>query len=362
MKETTVFFVLGTRPETIKFASLIPKLQKYANTIVINTNQQQSLSKDFMKEFDITPNHTLKVNKSRSLNADISLFINQLHQIISNFKTERNFIFVQGDTSSAVSGAIAGFNVQIPVIHLEAGLRSGNKKAPFPEEVYRRIISQIATHHFSPTLANKGNLLEEGIKESDITVCGNTGIDSLNQAIKKIPRSKDLNKFRILVTLHRRENFGTNINAITEMLGSLTTDSSIEIIFINHPNPQVRKSIHNQLIQSRNVSILEPQIYSTMVDLLVNSSLVITDSGGIQEETAFLGIPLIVARNVTERDEVFKSNCIACSVNPSAIKRAIYTVKERKEEIKEYIKPNLEFGKGDSAEIIVDKLISLGWI
>lgn len=362
MKNITFFFVLGTRPEIIKFAPLIHKLRNFANTIVINTNQQQNLSTDFMQEFEITPNYTLINNSERSLNLDISSFIFQLNRIISSTKTEKSYVFVQGDTSSAVSGAISGFNLEIPVFHLEAGLRSGNRKAPFPEEVYRRIITQIATHHFSPTEGNKRNLIQVGIDGADITVCGNTGIDTLSNTLTKIKYPVDKSEFRILVTLHRRENFGRNINLITEMLGAIPSDSSIKLNFINHPNPLVRKSIHNNLLQNKDTTFLKPQNYVSMIELIVNSNLVITDSGGLQEETAFLGIPLIVAREVTERDEIFKTNCILCSVNPNEIKKSIYTIKDNEQGVTKYFEPNLEFGKGDSAEIVIETLISKGWI
>jgi UDP-N-acetylglucosamine 2-epimerase (non-hydrolysing) len=359
---STSIFVFGTRPEVIKMAPLIKRLQKECNTIVINTNQQEDLTKEFIREFEIEPDYSLKISSPRSLNHDIASMLTALDATLQKIQSHKVILIVQGDTSTAFSAAIAGFNLQLPVLHLEAGLRTGDKTAPFPEEMFRAAITQIASHHFAPTLNSVANLLASGVKAQDITLSGNTGIDTLYNCLKKIKQIDKKQLPQILVTLHRRENFGQNIRNISKVLNKVAKANDVEIHMVIHPNPAARESMIPEIFKNKNITIYEPQGYFSLNKLMLASDLVITDSGGLQEETAYLGKPLIVARKVTERIEVLESNCLLCSVDPNQIEKTILNLLVKTSGVDIDPEKSKVFGTGNSSEIIFRKLTELDYL
>jgi len=362
MAKHNFIFILGTRPEVIKLSPLISELQKYSGEVcVINTGQQGKLTEDFLRFFSINPNHSFKLSGDRSLNLDLAKIVTDIHSVLNNYDANNGVIFVQGDTSSALAGAVAGFNLGFTVVHIEAGLRTREKEGPFPEETYRTLITNLADIHFAPTQIAQQNLMADGIKRKQITICGNTGIDSLVQTMKLVKKENKNGKKYILVTLHRRENFGETIHKVTKMLADLSKELPNAIVhFVTHTNPKVLDSYHAEFKESKMIKKLSPQSYGEFVELLSNSDLIITDSGGLQEESAFLGIPLIVVRDFTERREVLGENCILLSTNASSIMLAIINCIRNQEFIEQYKRPTTIFGDGNSAELIAKKLKNIG--
>lgn len=365
MKDKTKFiFTLGTRPEVIKSFSLIKELQLRGKEVyVLNTGQQSLLTKDFLDTFKVRTSKDFVLGDIRSLNNDLSSVISNLHAELSNYPATNTVIFVQGDTTTALGGALVGFNLRIPVFHIEAGLRTWDMHNPYPEEIYRRLITQLSSHHFAPTKNAKNNLLKSGVKLRDITVCGNTGIDALAITLESTAEQKLESNQNVLITLHRRENLGETIRDITLMISELTKDfPDVKFHFMRHTNPAVVNSYHPEFIKNSGIKKYEPQDYQTTIKLLKSADLVITDSGGIQEESAYLGIPLIVARASTERDEVLTLNCVICSTESKLIKEAVIDILKDKSVQQRFMKSSLVYGDGKSAARIVKKLESLGLI
>jgi UDP-N-acetylglucosamine 2-epimerase (non-hydrolysing) len=364
MQKSKFFFILGTRPEVIKLSPIIIALQQRDEAVyVINTGQQEKLTSEFLQEFSIQTSHTFRLPHRRSLNSNFGSMVKAIDKILKTERGSSPVIFVQGDTTSALSGAFAGFNLGIPVFHVEAGLRSGDRFAPFPEEVYRTLITQLASHHFAPTETAYSNLVKSGIDHNSITLCGNTGIDTLVTLTKHTKRKAVKNRKNLLVTLHRRENFGSTINRITAMLHELTNEMpNILINFIYHTNPEVTNSYDKDFNKNPSIAKHNPQSYKKMIELLGEADIIITDSGGLQEESAYLGIPLIVARDVTERREVLSSNCALCTTNTNRIKQTLIKLLKDESELKQFTKQTTIFGKGDSASIILEKLLGMGFI
>lgn len=325
---------------------------------VINTGQQQPIVDLFLHEFDIKANVSIKFKKKRGLGTDFSFLVGQLGLMLDIQTFNRPLVVVQGDTLSAIAGALAAFNLSIPIIHIEAGLRSGDQLLPFPEEGYRRMITQIASHHFAPTELARINLINSGVQDRFITVSGNTGIDSFLFFLNNETEIQKKQKFSILVTLHRRENFGKKIEALTSMLDDVAKDfENVEINFIKHTNPQVVNSYNRNFLNNRNISIHQPLSYKETVRLLAGANLIITDSGGIQEESSYLGTPIVVARSNTERKEIINSNCLSITTNPAEIRKLIaseiYSGKSNT------LLPLQFYGEGNSAKIVAEKLYEL---
>lgn len=357
-----IIFILGTRPEVIKLAPVIKACQnRNIECYIVNTGQQQSVVEPFLQEFGIQADINIMFQTKRSLGRDFSFLVGQLDSILDTKSSNRPIVAVQGDTLSATAGAIAAFNLSIPVVHIEAGLRSGDQRLPFPEEGYRRMITQIANYHFAPSETARINLLNSGVPKEYITVSGNTGIDSFLYFLDKEIKLEKNEKFSILVTLHRRENFGENINKITHMLGEVAREfSDVEINFIKHTNPEVIKSYNRDFVNNPNVIIHQPLNYKDMVKLLASASLIITDSGGVQEESSYLGTPIIVSRSNTERKEILNSNCLSITTDPIEIRRLI--IQLMFDGNQDVLKPTELYGKGNSSEIVVDKLLDLNYI
>lgn len=310
--------VFGTRPEIIKLGPVYRELRSRGNaqTHVFWTGQHLDLADGLLDLFDIEVTHQASDVMSR---AGLSEKLGRMLEMIDGMVRTASYqsIIVQGDTLSALAGAMAGFLNRIPVAHVEAGLRTFDLQSPWPEEYARRVIGVGATYHFPPTIASRDNLLREGVRPEDIYVTGNTVVDALefvrsvltrgytphNPMIADIPADKKL----ILVTGHRRESFGEPFERILEALRVLAKDGDKLLIFPVHPNPNVRNAVARSLGDLENLVLIDPLRYADFVHLLTKAWTVITDSGGIQEEAPSFGIPVVITREVTERPEVVEA-------------------------------------------------------
>jgi len=316
-----ILFVLGTRPEAVKTAPLIKIFKKSSDftTLVCTTGQHKEMTEEILNFFEIKPDFDLKLMTHGQTLFDITVkALIGVGEIID--KTSPDLIFVQGDTTSVFAGSLAAFYKNVKVAHLEAGLRTGNKMFPFPEEINRILTGHIADYHFAPTGKAKENLNKEGIFEN-VYVTGNTVIDALFLAIEIIGKTENnkfketfnflnLNKKIILVTAHRRENFGKPFENICNAILNLAENKDIEIVYPVHPNPNVKDVAYKLMGKTNNIHLTEPLPYPELVWLMNKSYLVLTDSGGIQEEAPSLGKPVLVLRNETERTEGIEAGTV----------------------------------------------------
>lgn len=309
-----LLLVFGTRPEAIKMAPVIFVLQKRKISFsVCVTGQHKEMLYEVLEFFDIIPDYSLDVMCSgQSLNALSAKILLTVDEVL--LKEDPDMVVVHGDTATSSMTALAAYQRGIKVAHVEAGLRTYNKKAPFPEEINRQITARIADLHFAPTEKAKTNLLQERIAEATIFVTGNTIVDALmyaknkaqkcsNRQIEKISGLLNPDKKLILVTGHRRENFGGGLSNLCEALKDLVKSGNLEIIFPVHLNPTVQKAVYGCLENEKAIHLVDPVQYTTMLWLMDKCALVISDSGGIQEEIPYFGKPVIVTREVTERIE-----------------------------------------------------------
>jgi len=312
-----VMTVFGTRPEAIKLAPIIQQLDKDPRfkSILVVTAQHREMLDQVLDLFKIKPNRDLDLmRKNQSLASLTASIFTHLDPVLEEFKPD--WMLVQGDTTTVMAATLAAYYRHIKIGHVEAGLRTGDKWQPFPEEINRRVASVTADYHFAPTEWARNNLLREGIADNLIKVTGNTIIDALTQ-ITALPMPKEIEyllekkeilsgeKQLIVVTAHRRENFGTPIKNICTALQSLAKryKDGIEIVYPVHLNPNINKPVHEFLSSIPNITLLPPLEYLSLVHLLKHAHLILTDSGGIQEEATGLGIPCLVLREVTERPE-----------------------------------------------------------
>lgn len=308
MKIMTIF---GTRPEGIKMAPLINELKKdeCIECVVVNTAQHREMLDQVLRLFSIKPNYDLNIMKENQTPEEIiSAILTKLSEILD--KEKPDLVLVHGDTSTTFTGALASFLKKIPVGHVEAGLRTYEMYTPFPEEVNRQLVSRLASLHFASTMKNKENLVSEHIKEESIAVVGNTVIDALLHVTSKpfefpplLESFLNNGKRTILMTTHRRENLGQLKSIYDGVNQILEKNQDVQILFPLHKNPIVRKEVEAHLMKSDRVLLIEPLDYETFSHTMKKSFLVLTDSGGIQEEAPALGIPVLVARNSTERQE-----------------------------------------------------------
>jgi len=323
-----VLFIFGTRPEAIKLAPLINyfKNQKNTDIKVCNTEQHKEMSNMILDLFDIKTDYSLDImSNNQTLYSLTTKLLSKLEDVI---KIESpDLVIVQGDTTSAFVGSLAAFYSQIKVAHIEAGLRTYNKYSPFPEEVNRELISKIAHFHFVPTLTNQKNLEKENISTKNIHEVGNSVIDSLLFIKNKIDNDDKLckelslkikesgynttNRKFILVTGHRRENFGESFKNIFSAIKEIAMkNKDIDIVYPVHLNPNVKDIANEMLKDIDNIYLIKPLEYDRFIYLMMNSYIIITDSGGIQEEAPSLKIPTFVTRDTTERIEVLNNNSI----------------------------------------------------
>ncbi len=316
--------VFGTRPEAIKMAPLVKEFKKHPelfDTRVCVTAQHREMLDQVLEFFEITPDYDLNLMKPNqnlySLTADI---ITEMKSILDDFQPD--FVYVHGDTTTTMATSIAGFYSGAKICHVEAGLRTHNKHSPFPEEMNRQVTGRIADFHFAPTEQSKSNLLLENIKEDNILITGNTVIDALldsservfrveNNEIEALREIVDFNKKLILVTGHRRENHGEGFVNICEALKEIAVaNSDVQIIYPVHLNPNVKKPVYELLSEIDNIKLINPLAYPAFVWLMTKSYMIITDSGGVQEEAPSLGKPVLVMRDTTERPEAVEAGTV----------------------------------------------------
>jgi len=305
-----VLVIIGTRPEAIKLAPVVRALQadpKFA-CVVCSTGQHKEMLEQMLKPMHLRPDYELNLMRDRQGLA--SLTARAVSAIADVIESERPAaVVVQGDTTSCLCGALAAFYAGIPVAHVEAGLRSGHVADPFPEEMHRRLVGQIARWHFAPTLRGAANLHREGVELTSVQVTGNTAIDNLHWVLE---RGIGVSGFRtdlrrILVTLHRRENQGETMRGLARAIRDLAARGDVEILLPLHRNPSVREAIRPVIDNAANVTLTEPLDYFDFTASLASSYLVLTDSGGVQEEAPTLGKPVLVLRETTERSEAIEA-------------------------------------------------------
>lgn len=343
-----VLLVFGTRPEAIKVAPLVKAFQQQADafeTVVCVTGQHREMLDQVLRLFEIVPDYDLNIMKDGQDLYDITArVLVGMRDVIK--AVQPDVVFVHGDTTTSMASALAAFYQQIPVAHIEAGLRTHDIYSPWPEEMNRQITGRIATYNFAPTPLSKQNLVDEGVDESSITVTGNTVIDALNMVVNKIKSDRDLqndikdtllqsglpermvhaffqpptpNRRLVLITGHRRENFGDGFLHICQAIKTLAEKyPDVDFVYPMHLNPNVRKPIKeifgdwvsNRQSSNSNLYFIEPLEYLPFVFLMEQSTLVLTDSGGIQEEAPGLGKPVLVMRNTTERPEAVEAGTV----------------------------------------------------
>jgi len=361
-----VLLVFGTRPEAIKMAPLVKKLKAdpYFDAKVCVTAQHREMLDQVLDIFDIKPEYDLNImKKGQTLSMITSAVIEGLDKVLETEKPD--IVLVHGDTTTSFAGALAAFYHQIPVGHVEAGLRTFDKYSPFPEEMNRQMTGRLTDIHFSPTIRNKENLLRENVSEEKIYITGNTVIDALLDITSKeykfgntLDEILSSGKRVISVTCHRRENLGEYMANIFEALADIAKEySDVEIIYPVHLNPAVGDAARKYLAKLSNVHLIEPLSYQPFTKLLKESYLVVTDSGGIQEEAPALGKPVLVVRKETERPEAVEAGTVRLS---GVIKEDIYKdIKELLDNKDSYLKMANAvnpYGDGKASEKIADAL------
>ncbi|ATS02452.1 non-hydrolyzing UDP-N-acetylglucosamine 2-epimerase [Porphyromonas gingivalis] len=379
-----VMLVFGTRPEAIKMAPLVKEFQARANefdTIVCVTGQHREMLKQVLELFDIKPDYDLEIMKEGQDLYDVTTrVLLGMREVLK--KTKPDVVLVHGDTTTSTAAALAAFYQQIPVGHVEAGLRTHNIYSPWPEEMNRQLTGRMATYHFAPTELSRDNLLAEGIATDRIFITGNTVIDALQQVVTRVKGNADLrnevsrkllqfgydvNRLEagrrlVLITGHRRENFGEGFLNICRAIQTLSKRfPEVDFVYPMHLNPNVRKPIReifgDNLGGLDNLFFIEPLEYLQFVTLMDRSSIVLTDSGGIQEEAPGLGKPVLVMRDTTERPEAVKAgtvklvgtdyNQIVDNVEKLLTDNAAYA---------EMSRANNPYGDGKACSYIVDAL------
>lgn len=321
MKKIKVMTVFGTRPEAIKMAPVVLELKKYPDLItpiVAVTAQHRDMLDQVLNLFNIKPDYDLNIMAQGQTLFDITTkAMNGLNEVLS--KEKPDIVLVHGDTTTTFAGALAAYYHETAVGHVEAGLRTYNKYSPFPEEMNRKLTGAIADLHFAPTDTASSNLKAEGTKEDKIFVTGNTVIDALHKTVtddfkfddEKLANIDYENKRIILVTTHRRENLGEPMRHVYKALKDIVNEfDDVEIVFPVHKNPKVREVVNEELGDIKAVHLIDPLDYEPFANLMHRAFLVLTDSGGIQEEAPSLGKPVLVLRDTTERPEAVKAGTV----------------------------------------------------
>ena len=380
----TIMLVFGTRPEAIKMCPLVKEFQKYPNdfrTIVCVTGQHREMLDQVLQIFDVTPDYDLNIMKQGQDLYDVtSRVLLGMRDVLK--QEQPDVVFVHGDTTTSTAAAIAAFYQQIPVAHVEAGLRTHNIYSPWPEEMNRQITSRIAAYNYAPTPLSRQNLLQENVSNDTITVTGNTVIDALYMVVDKIKNDQQLGKQlaqniciagydvnrlnsekkMVLITGHRRENFGDGfINMCTAIKDLTQKYPDVDFIYPMHLNPNVRKPIHEvfgeDLNDLGNMFFIEPLEYLNFVYLMEKCTIVLTDSGGIQEEAPGLGKPVLVMRDTTERPEAVDAGTVKLvGTNYQKIVDNVSQLLDNLEYYNTMSKAVNPYGDGKACERIVNQL------
>jgi UDP-N-acetylglucosamine 2-epimerase (non-hydrolysing) len=304
--------ILGTRPEVIKLAPVIAELERdpAIESVVVATGQHREMLDQMLEQFELTADIDLHVMRPEQRLSDLSAdLVRGLGDTLSSLQPD--WVLVQGDTTTVLCGALAAFYEGVAVGHVEAGLRSGDSRSPFPEEANRRLVTRLASLHFCPTARSASNLLREDVPEEQIVVTGNTVVDALHWAVQRarllppvLPRTR---LRRIFLTVHRRESQGEAMRGVCAAVRALAARGDTEIVFPVHPSPAVREIVVPELEGIEGVQLCDPVDYLTAVQLLDSCDIVLTDSGGLQEEGPALGKPVLVLRETTERPEAVEA-------------------------------------------------------
>lgn len=359
-----LLFIFGTRPEAIKMAPLIKEFQK-DNTFDVKvcvTAQHRQMLDQVLELFEIKPDFDLNLMKPNQDLYDItSNVLLGLRDLYKNYKPD--LVFVHGDTTTTFGASLASYYQQIPIAHIEAGLRTHNIYSPFPEEINRQLTSKIATYHFAPTEISKNNLLREGIDENKIIVAGNTVIDALLTVVQKLTNKKieiddyvlKGNKI-ILVTGHRRENFGGGFSNICQALKEIAiANPDVDIVYPVHLNPNVQKPVFELLSNISNIYLIKPLDYEPFVYLMSKSYIILTDSGGVQEEAPSLGKPVLVMRDTTERPEAVEAGTVKLvGTDKYKIIREIQELIDNSQLYKKMSMSHNPYGNGKACKRIVE--------
>ncbi|ONI42203.1 UDP-N-acetylglucosamine 2-epimerase [Candidatus Epulonipiscium fishelsonii] len=361
-----VMSVFGTRPEAVKMAPLIKKLQIENNieNIICVSGQHRDMLDQVLETFDLKPDYDLNIMKIGQTLTDVTTkILIGLNQVIK--EAEPDIILVHGDTTTAFASALAGFYAKVPVGHVEAGLRTFNKYEPFPEEVNRTLIGDIASIHFAPTLLSKEHLINQNIKDN-IFVTGNTAIDALKLTIKdnykflneELGNINYKDKKVVVLTAHRRENWGKPLENICEAINNITSlDDNVIVIYAIHKNPIVYNLAKEKLGNNVQVHLIEPLSLIDMHNLLSKCYMVLTDSGGLQEEVPYLGKPVLVLRNVTERPEGITAGTLKLvGTNKDNIVKETMQLLTDREHYEQMAKAKNPFGDGKASERIVEAI------
>ncbi len=362
-----VIFVFGTRPEAIKMAPVINVFKNDVDnfkTIVAVTAQHREMLDQVLSFFGILPDYDLDLmSPNQTLDSLTSKILIGISGILNKVKPD--LVFVQGDTTTTFASSLAAFYKMIPVAHIEAGLRTNNIQSPFPEEMNRKITTSISSYHFPPTKQSQQNLLDEGISNSNIKVVGNTVIDAILTVSSKIDSNLNkhekifenfqiqFNKKTILVTGHRRESFGGGFENICKAIEQIAKNQKIQIIYPVHLNPNVQEPVSRILGNIKNVYLIPPQDYVPFIYLMKKAYLILTDSGGVQEEAPSLGKPVLVMRNTTERQEgVEAGTARLVGTNISKIVNSVDLLLGNKKEYDKMAKAVNPYGDGNTSKMI----------
>jgi UDP-N-acetylglucosamine 2-epimerase (non-hydrolysing) len=364
MKKIKVMTIFGTRPEAIKMAPLVKELEKReeVESIVCVTAQHRQMLDQVLETFSIVPNHDLNIMKQGQTLVDITTrALQSLNIVIAEVKPD--IVLVHGDTTTTLSGSLAAFYNQVAVGHVEAGLRTYDKYSPFPEEVNRQVTGVIADMHFAPTEVSKSNLLKEGKKEESIYITGNTAIDALKTTVKEDYYHEIFDKIgndkMILLTAHRRENLGEPMKNMFRAIKRIVEEfKDIQVVYPVHLNPAVREAADEVLGDNKRVHLIQPLEVLDFHNFLNKSHIIMTDSGGIQEEAPSLGKPVLVLRDTTERPEGVQAGTLKLAGTDEEI---IYNLTKElltnKEEYNRMSKSSNPYGDGNSSKYIVDAII-----
>lgn len=367
MEKIKIMSIFGTRPEAIKMAPVVKALQRDVNieSILCVTAQHREMLDQVLGLFDLKPDYDLNIMKSgQTLSEITSRALMGLENVIKEVKP--HMVLVHGDTTTTFVGALAAFYQQVKVGHVEAGLRSGNMYSPYPEEMNRTLTGKLSHLHFCPTLGNRENLLKEGTTDENIIITGNTVIDALLQVVKKDYKFVDErlnnidyeNKKVILLTTHRRENLGEPMeNIFYAMKEIVLKNKDTEMIFPMHLNPKVRNLAYEILGDVERIHLIEPLEYEPFANLMGKSHLILTDSGGIQEEAPSLGKPVLVLRTETERPEAVESGTVKMA---GIEKEKIFLLTDKlindEKEYNDIANAINPYGDGNAAQRIVDAI------
>lgn len=361
-----VLFVFGTRPEGIKMAPIIKEIQKRNKfeCYTCVTGQHREMLDQVLEIFDIEPDYDLNIfKKGQSLTDVTTKTLEGLEKILDELKPD--ILLVQGDTTTVFAAALAAFYKKIKIGHVEAGLRSGNLYSPYPEEANRKLTGVISNYHFAPTESNRQNLIEEGYDEKNIFITGNTVIDALKYSVREdfvfddeILNDLDYNRDVVLLTAHRRENWGKPMEDIFKAIRRVVLErENLEIIFPRHLNPIVRDAAEKYFADLDRVHLIEPLSYLPFSNLMARVKFVVTDSGGVQEEAPALGKPVLVLRNETERMEgVEAKTAKLVGTKEQDVYQSIVSLLDDKDLYDEMAKAVNPYGDGHAAEKIVDVL------